>query len=79
VVPQGLSVSTSLGFVAIMSIGTLIGTLLGIFLIEKGRVPSGHCGGCLTAALAGAILPVLVHPDGRAAVGMVVMTALYSC
>ena len=76
-VHQGLSVSTSLGFMAIMSVGTLIGTLLGIFLIEKvGRRPA-IVGGCLTAAVAGAIYPFSSTLAVAAGVGMVVMTALY--
>ena len=76
-VHQGLSVSTSLGFMAIMSVGTLIGTLLGIFLIEKvGRRPA-IVGGCLTAAVAGAIYPFSPTLAIAAGVGMVVMTALY--
>jgi putative MFS transporter len=76
-VHQGLSVSTSLGFMAIMSVGTLIGTLLGIFLIEKvGRRPA-IVGGCLTAAVAGAIYPFSPTLAVAAGVGMVVMTALY--
>jgi hypothetical protein len=54
-----------------MSIVTLIGTLLGIFLIEKvGRRPA-IVGGCLYPFWAALTL--------EAAVGMVVMTALYSC
>ena len=62
-----------------MSIVTLIGTLLGIFLIEKvGRRPA-IVGGCLTVALAGVIYPFWPALTVEAAVGMVVMTALYSC
>jgi hypothetical protein len=54
-----------------MSIVTLIGTLLGIFLIEKvGRRPA-IVGGCL--------YPFWPALTVEAAVGMVVMTALYSC
>ncbi len=76
-VKQGLSVSSSLGFVAIMSAGTLVGTLIGIFVIEKiGRRPA-IVGGCLAAAVAGAIYPFSPSVPVAAAVGTVVMTALY--
>lgn len=76
-IKQGLSVSSSLGYVAIMSAGTLFGTLMGIYVIEKvGRRPA-IVGGCLAAAVAGAIYPFSPNIEIAAAVGTVVMTALY--
>jgi putative MFS transporter len=76
-VKQGLSVSSSLGFVAIMSAGTLIGTLAGIYVIEKVNRRAAIVGGCLAAAVAGAIYPFSPSVEVAAAVGTVVMTALY--
>jgi len=76
-VKQGLSVSSSLGYVAIMSAGTLIGTVIGIYVIDKVDRRVAIVGGCLVAAVAGAIYPFSPSVGAAAAVGTVVMTALY--
>ncbi|MBV9828838.1 MAG: MFS transporter [Alphaproteobacteria bacterium] len=76
-VKQGLSVSSSLGFVAIMSAGTLIGTVLGVFIIDKIDRRRAIIGGCVAAAIAGGIYPFSPSVEIAAAVGTVVMTALY--
>jgi putative MFS transporter len=76
-VKQGLSLSSSLGYVAIMSSGTLIGTGIGIYLIEKIDRRFAIAAGCLVAAIAGAIYPFSPSLPIAAAVGTVVMTALY--
>jgi len=76
-VKQGLSLSSSLGTVAIMSTGTILGTVIGILVIDKvGRRPA-IVGGCLAAAAAGAAYPFSPTVAVAAAVGTVVMTALY--
>lgn len=76
-VKEGLSVSSSLGVVAIMSAGTLIGTVIGIYLIDKVERRYAIVGGCLAAAVAGAVYPFSPTVEIAAAVGTVVMTALY--
>ena len=76
-VKQGLSVSSSLGYVAIMSAGTLIGTVIGIYVIDKIDRRFAIVGGCLVAAVAGAIYPFSPSVGAAAAVGTLVLTALY--
>jgi putative MFS transporter len=60
-----------------MSAGTLIGTVIGIYLIDKIERRYAIVGGCLAAAVAGAVYPFSPTVEIAAAVGTVVMTALY--
>lgn len=76
-VRQGLSVSSSLGFAAVISLGTLAGTLLGIYLIEKVDRRIAITIGCLAGALTGACYPFAPNITMAAVAGGLVMTSLY--
>ncbi len=76
-VKQGLTVSSSLGFAALLSLGSVAGTLLAIATVDRlGRLP-GIIGASLVGMAAAAVFPFAANLTQALASGMVMSAAIY--
>jgi putative MFS transporter len=76
-VKQGLTLSSSLGFAALLSLGSIAGTLLAIATVDRlGRVP-GIVAACLVGTVAAAAFPYAASLTQALVSGIVMSAAIY--